>query len=255
MNIMEALFTGKNIIHLTETESTNIYAMDVLAKTNPSEGTCVLADYQTGGRGQIGRYWNSEASKNILVSYIFYPNALQVHHQFFLNVISGLAVRDVVASFAINVYIKWPNDIYVDDRKIAGILVQNTLRESFIKSTVIGIGLNVNQTIFPIDIPNPTSLALLSDSDVDIDLHTVLALLSSRLEFYYLQLKNGHYNSLTENYLKHLYRKDEWAVFLDINGQIFSGKITGIDDQGRLKIEMESGELRVFGFREISFVL
>lgn len=252
MNIPDALFTGKKIIHLTETESTNTYAMDVVAKTNPSEGTCVIADYQTGGKGQIGRYWHSEESKNILVSYIFYPNTLQVQDQFYLNIISGLAVRDVVATYVSAVKIKWPNDIYVEDRKIAGILVQNTLRETNIKTTIIGIGLNVNQTIFPIDIPNPTSLSLLIDRVFDIQ--EILALLSSRLEFYYLKLKNGHLVTLLEVYLSHLYRKDEWAVFKDDKDLIFKGKITGIDTQGRLKIELEDGGVHVFGFREISFV-
>lgn len=252
MNIPDALFTGKKIIHLTETESTNTYAMDVVAKTNPSEGTCVLADYQTGGKGQIGRYWHSEASKNILVSYIFYPTSLQVQDQFYLNIISGLAVKDVVAAYVHSVKIKWPNDIYVDDRKIAGILVQNTLRETNIKSTIIGIGLNVNQSIFPIDIPNPISLSLLTDTLYDIQ--ELLALLSSRLEFYYLELKNGQLVTLMEAYLSHLYRKDEWAVFRDDKDHIFKGKIIGIDTQGRLKIELEDDRLQVFGFREISFV-
>jgi BirA family transcriptional regulator, biotin operon repressor / biotin---[acetyl-CoA-carboxylase] ligase len=252
MNIPEPLFTGKKIIHLTETESTNTYAMDVVAKTNPSEGICILADYQTGGKGQIGRYWHSEACKNILVSYIFYPISLQVQDQFYLNIISGLAVRDVVATYVSSVKIKWPNDIYIEDRKIAGILVQNTLRETSIKSTIIGIGLNVNQTIFPIDIPNPTSLSLLTDKVFDIQ--EILSLLSSRLEFYYLNLKSGQHPLLMATYLTHLYRKDEWAIFKDDHDHIFKGKITGIEAQGRLKIELEDGRLQVFGFREISFV-
>ncbi len=253
MNVPEALFTGKKIIHIPETESTNTFAMDLVAKTNPSEGTCVISDYQTGGKGQIGRFWHSEASKNILISYIFYPTLLQVRDQFYLNIISGLAVRDVVASFIENVHIKWPNDIYVDDRKIAGILVQNTLRESFIKATVIGIGLNVNQTIFPIDIPNPTSFSLQTDKVFDIN--HIVAFLSSRLEFYYLKLKNGHQATLMEAYLSSLYMKGEWAVYRDSEHQIFTGMIEGIDDQGRLEVKMEDGLIRPFGFREISFVL
>ncbi len=253
MNVPEALFTGKKIIHLPETESTNTFAMDLVSKTNPSEGTCVISDYQADGKGQIGRFWHSEASKNILISYIFYPSLLQVRDQFYLNIISGLAVRDTIASFVENVHIKWPNDIYVGDRKIAGILVQNTLRESYIKATVIGIGINVNQTIFPIDIPNPTSLALQTDKLFDIS--QVVALLSARLEFYYLKLKNGYQGVLMEMYLNHLYRKDEWAVYRDSENHIFTGMILGVDDQGRLVIRMENEALRSFSFREIGFVL
>ena len=144
MNIHEALFTGKMSIYLPETESTNNYAMDLISKTNPPEGTCIYTAYQSAGRGQIGRYWHSETGKNILISYILYPKDLKIADQFMLNIIASLAVRDVVDLFCLNVKIKWPNDIYVDDKKIAGILVQSVLRNNTIKATIIGIGLNVN---------------------------------------------------------------------------------------------------------------
>ncbi|MBC7884955.1 MAG: biotin--[acetyl-CoA-carboxylase] ligase [Saprospiraceae bacterium] len=253
MNIPEPLFTGKIIIHLTDTASTNDYAMELISKTNPSEGTCIRADYQTGGRGQIGRYWHSESEKNLLISYIFYPAHLKAEDQFILNIISGLAVLDLVAEFLPGVKIKWPNDIYVNNKKIAGILVQNTLRESFIKSTVIGVGLNVNQMVFPNEIHNPTSI--FKELSTLTSIETLLPVLSSKLEYYYLLLKKGNTGLLTKLYLSNLYQINEWAAYKDTEGNLFNGKITSIDDHGKLEMILHSGAIRVFGFREISFVI
>jgi BirA family biotin operon repressor/biotin-[acetyl-CoA-carboxylase] ligase len=130
---------------------------------------------------------------------------------------------------------------------------KNTLRETNIKSTIIGIGLNVNQSIFPIDIPNPTSLSLLTDTLYDIQ--ELLALLSSRLEFYYLKLKKRSTCNFDGSISKSFcIEKMNGQFFRDDKDYIFKGKIIGIDTQGRLKIELEDDRLQVFGFREISFV-
>ncbi|MBK8518597.1 MAG: biotin--[acetyl-CoA-carboxylase] ligase [Saprospiraceae bacterium] len=253
MSIPEALFAGKNKIYLEETISTNTYALDLLSKTNPPEGTCIITDFQTAGRGQIGRYWHSEAEKNLLVTYIFYPHTLKVKDQFYLNIISGLAMRDVAAHWIGNVKIKWPNDIYSGDKKLAGILVQNVLRGDFIKSTIIGVGINVNQQDFPPDIPNPISIALIKGFDIDVEL--VLRLLSARLEYYYLRLKANRIKILKDEYLNSLYRFNEWAQFSDSDNDTFKGKIAGIDQAGKLILQTETKGLKSFGFREVSYVI
>jgi BirA family biotin operon repressor/biotin-[acetyl-CoA-carboxylase] ligase len=253
MKVPEALFTGKNKISFPELESTNNYALEWIAKTNPSEGSCVIADFQTAGRGQIGRYWHSEADKNILISYIFYPKSISIQEQFFLNIISGLAVFDVVSAFCENVKIKWPNDVYVNDKKIAGILVQNVLRGHSIKATVIGIGLNVNQSEFPKEIPNPTSL--INEFQNELAIFEVISLLSARIEFHYLRLQRGNFKELTNDYLQNLYRLNLWATFSDEDGSQFEGKITGIEAQGKLLIQPRDESIKSFGFREISYII
>lgn len=253
MSIPEALFTGKNKIYYEEISSTNIYAMDLVSKTNPPDGTCIITDYQTAGRGQIGRYWHSDVGKNLLVSYIFYPHTLKVNDQFYLNIISGLAVRDVVSHWVENIKIKWPNDIYIGNKKAAGILVQNVLRGDFIRSTVVGIGLNVNERDFPADLPNPISVSSITGFDIEID--QVFHFVSARLEFYYLQLRNNKHTFLQNEYLSQLYRKDEWAEYTDSSGFRFSGCITGIDPQGKLQMMIDNGAVKSFGFREVGYVI
>lgn len=246
------MFTGLNRRYFAELDSTNRYALDVLSKTNPPEGTCVITDYQSGGRGQIGRYWHSASGKNLLTSYIFYPHFLQVNEQFFLNIISSLAVHAVVSQFCKNVKIKWPNDIYVSDQKIAGILVQNILRSTMIKSSVIGIGLNVNESNFPPHLPNPTSLTLFTKNSYDVK--SISDALSQKLEYFYLLLKQCRFETLNDQYIAAMYRFEEVAQFRDAQG-VFTGKIIGIDSQGKLIICTSHQVIRHFTFQEVQYVL
>jgi BirA family biotin operon repressor/biotin-[acetyl-CoA-carboxylase] ligase len=253
MNIPDTLFTGKNVIYLDQVSSTNTYALDLISKINPPEGTCIYTDYQSAGRGQIGRFWHSSAAKNLLTSYIFYPNTLIAPDQFFLNMISGLAVRDVVALFCKHVKIKWPNDIYVSDKKIAGILVQNILRGNHIKATVIGIGLNVNEVSFPSEIPNPTSLIL--ECGIQSQLTDIRQLLSSKLEYYYLKLKANQLGWLTDQYVDCMYKRLEYSSFINPEGSVFNGEILGVDTQGKLIIRDENNDTKAYGFREIGYLI
>jgi BirA family transcriptional regulator, biotin operon repressor / biotin---[acetyl-CoA-carboxylase] ligase len=253
MNTTETLFTGINSIYLPEVDSTNLFAMNLLAKTNPPEGTCVHTAYQSAGRGQIGRFWYSSEGENLLISYILYPKPIKAIEQFILNIISGLAVRDVVRMYCDNVKIKWPNDIYVDDKKIAGILVQNVLRGPDIKATVMGIGLNVNEQHFPSVIPNPVSIGQITSKSHDLT--EIRQLLSSKLEFYYMKMKYGHHEWLKENYINTMYRINETANFKTDGETIISGKIRGINEQGKLLIQAENEDVLAFGFREIGYVI
>jgi BirA family biotin operon repressor/biotin-[acetyl-CoA-carboxylase] ligase len=254
MNVPAPLFTGNKTIFLDQVTSTNTYAMDMIAKTNPSEGTCVYTDYQSAGRGQIGRFWHSAKGENLLISYIFYPKLLKVSDQFFLNIISGLAVKDLVSEYCLDVKIKWPNDIYVRDQKIAGILVQNSLRGVDITATVIGVGLNVNEIEFPKDLPNPISIKQCTM----VESHNLDALrveLSAKLEYYYLKMKAGQYDWLKSRYVRDMYRLNESALFKVEDSKYLTGEIKGIDQQGKLLIQLETGEITHFGFREIAYVI
>jgi BirA family biotin operon repressor/biotin-[acetyl-CoA-carboxylase] ligase len=255
MQSMEgSLFTGQNEIYLTEIPSTNIYAMELLSKTSPPEGTCIFADYQSAGRGQIGRYWHSEAGKNLLISYIFYPEGLDLSHQFYLNIMSGLALLETVKPYFASAKLKWPNDVYAGDRKLAGILVQNILRGQHIRATIVGMGLNVNEIQFPAEVPNPVSLAQLTGTENDLSL--IRMQLSKKLEQYYLILKKGKYSQLMTEYRENLYRIHKESLFTDADGVSFAGRITGVDEQGRLQIRhSENGQLAAYNFREITYVI
>jgi BirA family biotin operon repressor/biotin-[acetyl-CoA-carboxylase] ligase len=253
MNIPETLFTGKNAIFLDQVPSTNTYAMDLIAKTNPPEGTCVYTAYQSAGRGQIGRFWHSADGQNLLISYVFYPKTLKATDQFILNIVSGLAVRDMVAQYCQTVKIKWPNDIYVGDKKIAGILVQNVLRGTDIKATVIGIGLNINEVSFPADLPNPTSISQVTTKHHDLE--EMRNLLSAKLEYYYMKMKTGNYDWLKKMYKSELYKINEVTQFLLEGDNLMTGMIIGIDEQGKLLIQSENGIVNAYGFRELRYVI
>lgn len=234
--------------------STNEYALTLLSKSNPPEGTAISSGNQTAGRGQIGSKWESEPGKNITLSVIFYPDFLLVKNQFRLNQAVALAVCDFVKKYlpVSEVSIKWPNDIYVGARKIAGILLQNSLINNQIRSTVAGIGINVNQTVFVTNPPNPTSLRL--ETGGNFDLAALSASLFEFLEARFLQLKSGKILPLQQDYLSHLYRFQTPAKFQRSDGEIFEGTITGIDESGRLKMAVQGRET-IFDLKEIRFLV
>lgn len=246
------LFIGQVIHDLPHTASTNAYALFLLSKSKPAGGTVISSFHQTDGRGQVGSKWESEPGKNIALSVILYPEFLAARHQFRLNQAIALAVRDFVSHhlFA-EVKIKWPNDIYVVGRKIAGILIQNTLQNITIRSSVAGIGINVNQTAFSPDLPNPTSFRL--ETGRDFELYDLIYSLCEFTEQRYLQLKSGKIVPLQQEYLRHLYRFETPSLFQRKNGEIFEGTITGIEETGRLKILIRD-ITEEFDLKEIRFL-
>lgn len=250
-----SLLIGMNHIRLTRVSSTNSYAVDMISKSKPIEGTVISASYQYEGRGQIGRFWESEDKMNITCSTILQPSFLEAHDQFHLNIAVSLAVLDFVEHFLPDkdVKIKWPNDIYVGNKKIAGTLVQNSLKGKTINSAVIGTGININQTHFSQNIPNPTSFAIESGDTHVLD--KVFPWLFRFLTKRYLQLKAGHNVALRKEYLNSLYRKDIWATYKLANGEFIKGRIKEVDKFGHLMIEDDNGMILQFNFREIKFIL
>lgn len=251
MTIDNTLFVGKVLLRFPELDSTNKYAQELLSKSLPIEGTVITTPNQTYGRGQIGSKWESQAHKNISLSAIFYPTFLSPKDQFALNIVSSLAVSDLIRTFSeLPVRIKWPNDIYIKDKKTSGILIQNSISGSKIHSSIIGIGINVNQNDFGQHLPFATSLARESHKQYDLD--ALIAALCQKLEQYYLALKQAQYDTLKEQYLNQLYRKDELHSFIDANGQLFQGIIRGIGPFGKLMIE-HNGSLNYFQIKEVAF--
>ncbi|MEN8115968.1 MAG: biotin--[acetyl-CoA-carboxylase] ligase [Bacteroidota bacterium] len=244
-------FTDKNIIVLTEIDSTNNYAKQLI-KTGQEEGTVVLAQYQKKGRGQQGNYWESEPGKNFLMSLILYPDFLNAGDQFYLSKIVSLALVELLENEVEGVSIKWPNDIYVGEKKIAGILIENSVTGNQLSSSVAGIGLNLNQKNFKSDAPNPVSLRQLTGEnyDVQIVMHRFLELFNE----WYKILKSGSVREINVAYFSNLFRKTWWSWYKKDDDK-FEARIVGVGEFGQLQLEDKSGKISEFMFKEVEFVL
>ena len=251
-NTFSTLFVGQNLIKLKEVDSTNNFLKDLLSKSEPlAEGTVIMADNQFSGRGQQQSVWQTEAGKNISMSIYLKPSFLPLQKQFYLNIAVSLAVTDALDTYITDgIKIKWPNDIYYLNRKMGGILIENTLTGIAFKSSVIGIGLNINQLNFP-DHINNRATSLVQILQKETDLMDILEKISIFIEKYYLILKSGGYDILQKNYLKRLYNFNVKASYLE-RGKVFEGTITGVEDGGRLVMHTDHGS-KAFNFKEIEF--
>ncbi len=244
------LIIGRPTITFDTIDSTNDYATLLVSNSTPNEGTVIWAHYQSQGRGQIGSNWNAKAGMNLLMSVILQPRFLMAYQQFTLNILASLAVIAALESFGISAKIKWPNDIYIGNKKICGILIQNILQGKGIKNAVIGIGLNVNQEDFDPLLPNPVSMKILSQKVYEIE--AVKSEVCKQLQEYYHRLKEDGFEVLKKEYLGRLYLKDKEVDYL-IDGDKIKGKIIGISDLGKLQVLLKE-EVREFNFREIKYL-
>lgn len=253
MSNIKTLFVGKIVHHFENLASTNAYALELLSKSNPSEGTVISAHHQQDGRGQIGSKWESAAGKNITLSVILRPSFLPIRQQFLLNQAVALAVRDCVCQYiSSSVHVKWSNDIYIKDHKVAGILIQNMLASSKINATIVGIGLNVNQKKFLTRPPNPTSLQLETGKSFQLD--EIKATLFSCLEIRYLQLRRGEYQKIQQDYINYMYRYMEDALYERPDGTVFNARILGLSPIGKLILLHAKGQEK-FGMKEVKFII
>ena len=244
-------FNGHHIIALNELESTNNYAKQ-LVSDKVEKGTVVLAQFQSKGRGQQGNYWESKAGKNLLFSLILYPDFLEAGFQFYLSMIVSLALVGVLDEETSEVQIKWPNDIYVGNRKIAGILIENSIKGTTINSAVVGVGLNLNQEVFTSGAANPVSLKQLTQKNYDTN--EVLRQFLENFDNLFQLLKMGQHDAIEKAYLNRLLGKDEWRTYRKQHHE-FEAKITGIGEFGKLQMEDRSGQTLEFMFKEVEFVL
>lgn len=214
------------------------------------EGSLIATDYQVAGRGQRGNVWQAEPAENLTFSILLKPTFLQPNEQFWLTMAVSLGVYDTLQPLlGESLRIKWPNDVYAGDQKLGGMLIENTLQRAQIAWSVVGIGLNVNQTVF--GYTTATSLQQQAPLPNAYDRTGLLALLCETIEKRYLQLRTGQRDALKANYLSVLYRYRQEHSFRS-NGYAFRGTITGIDPTGRLAIQTV-GEVRYFDFKEVAF--
>lgn len=238
------------IIRLEEIDSTNRYLKDY-REEGDEEMIVAVADYQTAGKGQGTHTWESEKGKNLLFSIKVYPHWIPVRRQFVLSMAGALAVKDALDSYAEHITLKWPNDVYWNDQKISGTLIENTIDSKGIKSCVFGIGLNVNQLVFHSDAPNPVSLAQILGHEVDRD--EVLKKILDGFEKYYELLRRADYMDVSGIYHLSLYRRKGFHLYRDANGE-FEGAFVEVEDDGHLILHDRQGRIRSYSFGEISIV-
>jgi len=246
------LFLGSKIVRLAEVDSTNVNAA-ALIKTSTkiiTHETIIYTDNQTNGKGQRGSTWETTPNKNLTVSLVLKTNLL-VNEQFLLSKICALGILDFLTDLGIkNTHIKWPNDIYVDNKKIAGMLLENTLKNSKIEFCVAGIGININQTVFNEHLQQATSLQLITNKSYNLT--SILNQLLFFIEKRYLQLKAGKIQQINNNYLNHLLGYNTERTYL-INNQKVLGVISSVAPSGKLQLIHENN-LHEYDMKEIGFV-
>ncbi|MGQ7870890.1 biotin--[acetyl-CoA-carboxylase] ligase [Sunxiuqinia sp. sy24] len=242
---------GQSIKTIERTASTNNYATSQVRENDIETGTVFLAYDQTAGRGQLESRWESEAGKNLTFSLVLRPAFLEIYKQYMLSKAVCLGLERFLSSCTEGVKIKWPNDIYVHDRKVCGMLIENSIMSGQLSQSIIGIGLNVNQTVFLSDAPNPVSLKMVTGNEYPLE--ATLQELLTHLDYYYQQLVQGQFDELDEEFEQKLYRLEEWHPFQDENHH-YTGKIIGVNDIGQLRIEEKDGPIHEYHFKEVSYL-
>jgi len=249
--IKDTLFIGKSFIDLAIIDSTNNYAQQLLANSQPADGTLISTFNQNKGKGYHNNTWLSEANKNLSFSIILYPNFIDAHQQFYLNMAISIAIVEALNDYSKKEFlIKWPNDIYFNKKKIGGILIENSIIGSKINTCIIGVGLNINQKNFNAALPNPSSLKLITNKTTD--LYKLLNELVKSIESKYQILQSGAFEQLAQQYKNQLYGINKLLKF-KIDGNLFEGIIKGVDDFGRLVISENSIEKK-YHYKEIEYV-
>lgn len=240
------------IIHIDETDSTNGWLRSFISKDEHGQDLChsgtntvVVAEYQTAGRGCGTNSWESERGKNLTFSVLIRPEGIPAKRQFHISMAVSLAVCEALGQHIGDLSIKWPNDIYWRNGKIAGMLIENQLQGEIIRSSVIGIGLNVNQQLFRSNAPNPVSLWQITGQETDRKqlLDDILRCL-------------GHYlhHDIRQQYMQMLYRRKGFHPYTDKNGA-FMAEIMDVEDDGHLVLLDDSGQRRRYAFKEVQFVV
>ena len=234
-------------IHIAETDSTNRWLRTEGGTL--SDAKVVVADYQTAGRGQGTNTWESERGMNLTCSIGLCPEGVKASRQFLLSMAISVALTRTLQALPCSISIKWPNDIYAGDRKICGILIENTLQGDRIKDCIIGIGLNVNQRVFVSDAPNPTSMALESGHDFDREV-----VLKALLGHFGQLLTNWDEELIRATYRQLLYRREGVFPYRDGEG-CFRASLAGVEDDGHLLLQDTEGRQRRYAFKEVTFVI
>ncbi len=247
------------INHITEIDSTNSYIRNKIEENELQHGYAVSTDFQHNGHGQKGNNWESECKKNILMSIFLRPLKIKPENQFIITQIVTTAIIDIINTY-INktVEVKWPNDIYVENKKLAGILIENSISGDKITETIIGIGLNVNQTEFIINAPNPISLIQITG--IDLNQYKIADEIYKKILDIYSTFENSKKDSLStaelhKTYMNRLYRRNGMHKYQTAKGEFFMAKVVKIDSYGCIHLMHEDNNIHIYSFKEIKFIL
>lgn len=237
------------LIKLNAIDSTNTYLKNLCRANEIENFTVVTAESQTDGRGQMGAKWETVTGKNLLMSVLFRNEWQDFSDLFVLNVAIGISVYEVLLEMEIpNLSVKWPNDIMAENKKIAGILIENVLKTDKKVESIIGIGLNVNQTSFA-NLPKASSLQLLTNKEYDVD--TLAIKITEKIE---MVCKNLQPEVLWKNYHKILYKIMQPVAFETADKNQFMGIIQGVTQDGKLKVLLENDEVKTFAVKKIAML-
>lgn len=240
-----------HIVKLSETTSTNTYISELDNTDRLPQGCVVVTHTQSAGRGQRGNSWEAAPGENLTFSYLLRPHGVHPSEQFILSQAAALAVVDVLSSYADGFSVKWPNDIYYRDSKIAGILIEHSLSGQHIDRTIVGIGLNINQQRFVSDAPNPISLTQITSEQYNLDviLSEILMATSVRYAMCYCDRER-----LQSDYASVLYRREGFHTYRDAKGE-FDAVIKEVGADGYLVLQDQEGVARSYAFKEVAFVI
>ena len=246
----KTLFVGKKLIYLPSCHSTNDIASEIIQKEKIINGTVIVTDHQTEGKGQRGNLWESDPKDNLLMSIIIDTSFLDLRNQFYLSIVTSLAIYETLKKLNVdNIKIKWPNDLYIGQKKIGGVLIESTLIGNNLSSSIIGIGINVNQKTFSSE--RATSI-LNENLDSNLTPFLILEKLCENFEKYYIKLKNENFQMIKSEYLNNLLWINEMKSFRDKKEIIF-GKISDILPNGQLIIWTTNGE-KYYDIKEIEYL-
>ena len=241
-----------NIIKLDAIDSTNSYLKKIILEKDVSDYTIVTANFQTEGKGQLGYMWESEDSKNLLCSIYKKDLGIKVEDQFVLSMLVSLSIIRTLEKLNLpKLYIKWPNDIMSDNKKICGILVENMVKQNSIKESVIGIGLNVNQDTFK-NLPNATSIKKIKGVAFNID--ELLNDLANNIKKQFIDFNQSKIDLIFRQYEDVLYRMNIPSTFKNSEGDVFNGFIKGVNNLGRLKVLLEDNLIKSYSIKDISLM-
>lgn len=239
-----------NIIEIESANSTNDYLINQAENNELDNFTTIVAEEQLNGKGQIGNSWESEKNKNLTFS-IYTKPAIEIQDMFLISKSISISLIKSLLTYNIKAKIKWPNDIYVDDKKIAGILIENQFIGSKIKHSIIGVGLNINQTVFKSDAPNPISMKNLTS--IELSTNEVLSNILLAFTNTYTQLKNSSYDALNSEYFNNLYRQNSFHKYKE-NGLVFEAQIIDVKNDGQLLLKTKADEIKAYYFKEVEFI-
>jgi BirA family biotin operon repressor/biotin-[acetyl-CoA-carboxylase] ligase len=247
---MKSQTLGKQIIKLSSVDSTNNYTAKLVKETKISFGTVIMADFQTHGKGQRSSIWKSEKGLNLLISIYFDSSFLNSENIFFLSKAVALAIRECIEKIiGIKVSIKWPNDILINGSKIAGVLIENQWKNEKLSSSIIGIGINVNQVVFSEE--NVVSLKNLTSRFYN--LNSILKSLCSSLDSQFTRLRNFEFLEIDRQYHSFLFNYNQWYNY-EKNKINFKGRLIKVDSFGKMVLELENGDKKSFDIKEVSIL-